>query len=92
MTYLTGVQKRQRCNLVHARISSYFKRNSKMHYPLGHFLNVNIWKDNGRIIAAAVVTVSIILRYKVRYNAGIPLISSLTAPVLPALVSDWHSA
>jgi hypothetical protein len=64
MTYLTGVQKRQRRNLVQARISSDFKRNSKMHYPLGHFLNINIWKDNGRIIAATVVTVSIFLDVK----------------------------
>jgi hypothetical protein len=88
MTYLAGVQKRQRCNLDQARISSGFKWNSKTHYPLGHFLNINIWKDNGRIIAAAVVTVSIILRCNVRYNSCIPLKSSLTARVLPALVSD----
>jgi hypothetical protein len=92
MTYLTGVQKRQRCNLVQARISNDLKRYLKMHYPLGHFLNINIWKDNGRVIAAAVITVSIILRCKARYNACIPLISSLTARVLPALVSGWHSA
>jgi hypothetical protein len=84
MTYLTRVQKRQCCNLVQPPISSNFKRNSKTHYSLGHFLNINIWKDNGRIVAAAVVIISIILRRKVRYNAWIPLKSSLTARELPA--------